>query len=387
MSKPIDRRKRKTKVIFAAGGTCGHLFPAMGLADLVLKKKPEVELMFAGAKLTENVHFDKAKFPFVDITSTTPFRGGFFKAFKSIGTLLKGIRESLTMLGQQKPDLIVGFGSFHAFPILCAAAIKRIPTILFESNSVPGKVIRIFSRRALVTAIYLKEARNYLKGRTVEVEMPIKNVELRRSISQGEARHQLRLESHLPTLLVFGGSQGASGINRHVIDLLSLIKKENMPLQLIHLTGNQEMATEVSELCASMNIPCHAKKFESQMDVVWSAADLAICRSGAMTLSEILHYEVPAILIPYPFAADRHQLKNAQFLEREVGGAIHYPENTVSATLLIERIRHLFSVNSPEMLKMKNAIKTFKSQQKKEDLSGLIVDELNKFREGHGNKK
>jgi UDP-N-acetylglucosamine--N-acetylmuramyl-(pentapeptide) pyrophosphoryl-undecaprenol N-acetylglucosamine transferase len=383
MPKRVDKPKKNKpkpngvpyKVIFAAGGTCGHLFPALGLAEQLLKKKPKVELMFAGAKLAENVHFDK-KFSFRDIASTTPFRRNVIKAFKSIGTLLKGVRESLKLLADQKPDLVIGFGSFHAFPVLCAAAIKKIPLVLFESNSVPGKVIRLFSRKALITAIYLKEAKCYLKGKTIEVEIPVKNPEKRRLLSQKEARDELRLEQNLPTLLVFGGSQGAKKINRHIIDLLPLLKKENLPFQLIHLTGSEEMANEVSQLCASLAIPCYAKQFESRMDIVWNAADLAICRSGAMTLSEILHYEVPAILIPYPFAADQHQLKNAQFLDQKVGGAIHYTEHTVSAALLFEEVRRLTRANSPERLKMKNAIKTFKSQQKKANLGSLIIEVL-----------
>ena len=131
--------KRTHKVIFAAGGTGGHLFPAQALARQLLKKKANVELLFAGAKLTDNVHFDKGKFSHRDITSGTPFRRNVFKAMKSVGALLKGIWESLALLKEQKPDLIIGFGSFHTFPLLCAAVIKKVPLILFESNSIPWK--------------------------------------------------------------------------------------------------------------------------------------------------------------------------------------------------------------------------------------------------------
>ncbi|MGC2595850.1 MAG: undecaprenyldiphospho-muramoylpentapeptide beta-N-acetylglucosaminyltransferase, partial [Rhabdochlamydiaceae bacterium] len=368
--------KRTHKVIFAAGGTGGHLFPAQALAQQLLKKKANVELLFAGAKLTDNVHFDKGKFSHRDITSGTPFRRNVFKAMKSVGALLKGIWESLALLKEQKPDLIIGFGSFHTFPLLCAAVIKKVPLILFESNSIPGKVIRLFSKKAVVTAIYFAEAKHHLKGTSVEVEIPVNNPESRRLVAQEEARHQLRLDSDLPTLLVFGGSQGAKQINQHMIHLLPLLKKEKNSFQLIHLTGSEETAKEVQLLCESLNIPCYTKKFETQMDLVWSAADIAICRSGAMTLSELLHYEVPAILIPYPFAADQHQLKNAQFLQQTVGGAIHYPENSLSPSILADTVHRLIRLNSPERLKMKNGIKAFKTQQKKEDLGNLIMKTL-----------
>ena len=364
--------KRPCTVIFAAGGTCGHLFPALGLAEQMLKNKPEIELFFAGARLSDNDHFDKAKFPFRDITSATPFRGNLFKAFKSLGALLQGVFESMTLFSEKKPDLIIGFGSFHAFPILCAAVIKRVPMVLFESNSIPGKVIRLFSKKALVTGIYFEETKRYLKGKTVEVDIPIKNPHLRRWIPRAEARTLLGLQQNLSTLLIFGGSQGAKKINKLVIEVLPLLKKE-MPFQLIHLTGDEEVANEVSLLCRSLKIPCYSKKFETRMEIVWNAADIAICRSGAMTLSEILCYEVPAILIPYPSSADRHQLKNALFLEQKVGGALHCPEDFLSAALLSEKILSLAHLNSPERLEMKNAIKIFKAQQKKEDLSNLII--------------
>lgn len=368
---------RPNKIIFAAGGTGGHLFPAQGLAEQILKIKPEMELLFAGANLSDNVHFDQTKFHCCDIASTTPFRGNIFNLFKSIGTLLCGIVESLSLLSEKKPDLVIGFGSFHAFPILCAAVIKKIPILLFESNSVPGKVIRLFSKKALVTGIYFEEAKYALKGKTVEVEIPIRNPHSRRLIPQAEARMRLGLQPDLPTVLIFGGSQGAKQINKLALELLPMLKKE-ISFQLIHLTGDEEIAKKVSLHCESLKITCYSKKFETQMDIVWNAADIAVCRSGAMTLSELLYYAVPAILIPYPFAADQHQLKNALFLEQKVGGAIHYPETVVSAKLLSEKILDLTRMNSPERVKMKNALKMFKAAQKKEELSQLVIKILDK---------
>ena len=170
----------------------------------------------------------------------------------------------------------------------------------------------------------------------------------------------------LPTLLVFGGSQGAKQINQHMIHLLPLLKKEKNSFQLIHLTGSEETAKEVQLLCESLNIPCYTKKFETQMDLVWSAADIAICRSGAMTLSELLHYEVPAILIPYPFAADQHQLKNAQFLQQTVGGAIHYPENSLSPSILADTVHRLIGSEFSRKTKdEKMGSRLLKTQQKK----------------------
>ena len=366
--------KQPKKVVFAAGGTGGHLFPAQALAEQLLKTQ-DIELLFAAAKLGDNAYFDKTKFAFKDIQSTTPFRGSLLKAFKSIGTLLKGIRESMQLLKQQRPDVVIGFGSFHSFPVLCAAMLKRIPIILFESNAIPGKVVRLFSPRALLTGIFFAEAKNHLKGKTVEVEIPKKAASA--TVSQQEARQAFQLDPDRLTLLVFGGSQGAKVINKQVLELIPLLHQKNLSFQLIHCTGSKEMAQEVANLCKSLNIPCHVKEFEAQMDIAWSAADIVICRAGAMTLSELLHHEVPGILIPYPFAADQHQLKNALFLEKKVGGAVHLLEGSLNAELLFKTLLPL--VSSDSRGKMKMAIKSFKAQQKKADLGSLILEMLQKL--------
>ncbi len=364
MSKP-------KKVVFAAGGTGGHLFPAQALASQLLEENGSLDLFFAGAKLRVNPYFDKEKFRYYDIASTTPFRGSFLKLFQTAAILIKGIVESYLLLSKEKPALVVGFGSFHAFPVLCAAFLKRIPLVLFESNAIPGKVIRLFSKKAKFTGIYFSDAKNYLKGKAVEVEIPTKISSS--SLSKQEAKAELNLDLNLVTLLIFGGSQGAKGINKNVLGMLPLLKEEKFPFQIIHLTGCDETAKEVTDLCALLNIPCYVKKFEKQMEKVWKAADIAICRSGAMTLSELLHHEVPAILIPYPAASDQHQLKNALFLEK-VGGAIPKIESALTPQTLAQAVLSFIALEKRS--EMQKAMRTFKEQQKKGVLSKLISELL-----------
>jgi UDP-N-acetylglucosamine--N-acetylmuramyl-(pentapeptide) pyrophosphoryl-undecaprenol N-acetylglucosamine transferase len=368
--------KQGKKIIFAAGGTGGHLFPAQALAELLQKRMPHITLLFAGAHLSGNVHFDKMKFPFTDVSSATPFGRNLFKAFRSLACLFKGVRQSFSLLASHEPDLVIGFGSFHAFPILFAARMKRIPVILFESNAIPGKVVRFFSKRALFTAVYFSGAKQHLKGKTIEVEIPIKNPESRKKIDAKQARTELGLDPHLSTILVFGGSQGAKKINQEILELLPLLKKGNTDFQLIHLTGSEEMAAQVTHCCAALNIPSYVKKFETRMNLAWSAADLAICRSGAMTVSELLHYEVPSILVPYPSAADQHQHLNALFIEQKVGGGIVYLEHAVSGASFVEAVQRLICLDSPEKIKMKKAITAFKMEKNKHDLTALVIEVL-----------
>ena len=311
------------KILIAAGGTGGHLFPAQALAEQLSDGSPELELFFAGAKLSTNSYFDKENYRFYDVASTTPFRGGVVAALKSVGILLKGIGESLKLLSKERPSLVIGFGSFHVFPLLCAAVLKRIPIVLFESNAIPGKVVRLFSKKAKWTGIYFSSARNYLKGHVIDVEIPVrKAIDL--SLSKQTARRQFGLSPDVMTLLIFGGSQGAKGINKNILEMLPLLKNAGLFFQCIHFTGCDETATEVSRRCLELGVGCYAKKFEKRMDLAWGAADAVICRAGAMTLAELLRSEVPGILIPYPSASDGHQLKMRSFWKNKSGGQCIY---------------------------------------------------------------
>lgn len=361
----------RKKVLFAAGGTGGHLFPAQALAEQLMEENGAIELLFAGASLSGNAYFDQKKFRFCDIASKTPLRGGFFNRVRSFGTLLRGVFASLRLLSKEKPDLVVGFGSFHAFPILCAAVLKRIPLVLFESNAIPGKVVRLFSKRAHFTGIYFSEAEKHLKGKTCDVQIPKKG--LLSSIEKQTARAYWQLDPHLPTLLVFGGSQGSKRINEVLLDLLPRLKD---PFQLIHFTGDEKMAGDISALCRSLSIPSYVKKFEPLMHNAWSAADVAICRAGAMTLSEVLQHEVPAILVPYPQASDQHQLRNAQYLQKQVQGAIHMEESSLNAESLYHALTPLLARESAQRESLQRGLAHFKQTQKKEDLGRLIKDLL-----------
>ncbi len=368
--------KTTRSVIFAAGGTGGHLFPAQALAKQLLHACPDIDLLFAGARLSTNAYLDKTAFSYCDVASTTPFQGGILGKVKSVFVLLKGIRESLRILSRTKPDLVVGFGSFHAFPVLCAAAIKKIPLVLFESNALPGKVVRLFSKRALLTGIYFAGAQKHLKGKSVEVEIPRKEQSSLAPLSKEEARLQLGLDPYLMTLLVFGGSQGAKVINQTLIAAASLLREKGLAFQLIHLTGCEQTAAAAKEEYERLGISSYVKKFETRMELPWSAADMAICRSGALTVSELLHYAVPSLLIPFPAASDQHQRVNAQFLEQTVQGALHLSQDALTAETLARGILQL--ADAAKRGEMKRSIKAYNARQDKADLGTILTEILKK---------
>lgn len=357
----------KKKVLIAVGGTGGHVFPAVGLAEELLDTNQDLYILFAGAGLSTNRYFNREQFAYCDIESATPARGGIVGAIRSLRALSKGLIASLKLLSKETPHLVVGFGSFHAFPLICAAVLKRIPLVLFESNALPGRVIRLFSKRAQFTGIYFPPAKQHLRGKSVEVHIPKRKSVPTSTLSNREAKAQLGLDEHRPTLLVFGGSQGARAINAAVSEML----RGEFPFQLIHFTGSEEVASDIKQLCAQRGIRCYVKPFEPRMAVVWKAANMALCRAGAMTLSELIEHEVPCVLIPYRFASENHQMKNALFMQNEVKGGFVLEERNLSGVRLLEEILHL------DLSVLSAGISHFKKKQSKHSFSQCVSELLN----------
>jgi UDP-N-acetylglucosamine--N-acetylmuramyl-(pentapeptide) pyrophosphoryl-undecaprenol N-acetylglucosamine transferase len=363
------------RVLVAAGGTGGHLFPAQALAEGLLKREKGIEVLFAGKGLALNKYFYRDLFSFRDIESATPFGGQLRGVFRSIRGIVRGLKQSFAILKEFQPDLVVGFGSYHTFPLLLAALIKNIPIALFEPNSIPGKVNRLFSRFSILSAVQFAEATQYMSGRIVEVSIPLWQRGGVKRAHVGSSREYFQLDPERVTLLVFGGSQGAASINKVVSKVLEkgIARKD---LQVVHITGNVAAKQEVEDCYRQIGLLACVKDFETRMDHAWRAADFAICRSGAATLGELIAFEVPAILIPFPKAADDHQTKNALFLQNQVRGGIHLSEEDLSEESLVMALEKMLSSNATEMRSMKESIRTFKVQAQKGDLCSLICEVL-----------
>lgn len=347
---------KKSKVILAVGGTGGHLFPAQALA----RDLKDMEILFAGSGLSKNRYFLKNAFPYKEVQSGTFLTSNLRRNIKGIFSLIKGFYESLKLFKEFQPDLVVGFGSYHVFPLLLAATFKKIPMVLFASDTIPGKVIRFFSKKALISAVQFEEAKKYLKGNTIAVNIPFWSQGNHQPLTRSEACAYYQLDNDCYTLLIFGGSQGAQALNQ-IAAQISL----KVPFQVLHFVGHEKNVGEIEESYKKRGIKACVKPFEEKMHYAWTAADLAICRAGAATLAEILFYEVPAILVPYPYAADDHQKMNAQVFEK-AGGTLMLIEKELSAEKLSSHVEQL-----PLSL-MKEKLKAFKQKDKKEDLSTII---------------
>jgi UDP-N-acetylglucosamine--N-acetylmuramyl-(pentapeptide) pyrophosphoryl-undecaprenol N-acetylglucosamine transferase len=299
---------RKLKVLVATGGTGGHLFPAKQLTELM----PDDECVFAGHQLEKTPFFDR-KVPYYEIPSSN----------RNPLALLKGLLRSVRLLWRFKPDVVVGFGSFHSFPVLLAAAILRKKIVLFEANCSVGKVNRLFAPFAKKVAFQfpLKEK----KAAYVPL-LPWIGKQTT-TLSAADARKSYGLDPDVFTILVFGGSQGAVFINKTFCAAAHLLKK---PFQVIHFTGKNDPEIKYE-------VPHVVKPFETEMAKAYAAADLVVCRCGAGTTAELIRFQKPAILIPYPYAYD-HQRKNGEFLKQ---GARVLLQATVTAANLAQEIEQM----------------------------------------------
>ncbi|ADI38737.1 UDP-N-acetylglucosamine--N-acetylmuramyl-(pentapeptide) pyrophosphoryl-undecaprenol N-acetylglucosamine transferase [Waddlia chondrophila] len=339
----MDRRK----VVIAAGGTGGHLFPALSLAHQLEKRGDSI--LFAGGKLGANSLFDKGRFPFQEISCARPtFKSPLFP-FK----IAKGIVQSVNIFRTFKPDFLIGFGSYYTFPVLAAAKMMKVPFVIHEQNRVPGRVNRLFTSSASFTAIHFPSVAGKIKGKCQLVEMPLRPG-FEKRWDPVEAKREYGFSDELPVILVFGGSQGAEAINQLLYDSAELLTR----FQILHFTGTVDGEKKLARRYGEAGIKAHVRVFEKEMARAWSAADLAVSRAGAASIAEQLAAAVPGILIPYPYATDRHQDANADYLI-SLKGAVKIPQSQLSPATFIEAIDSML----PKLESMRSALLGKETQQ------------------------
>ncbi len=366
------------KVIITVGGTGGHIFPALALAKQLQRSAPDVKLMFVGGNLATNPYFDQGTFLYRSVDCSS-LHGNLLKYLKGAGSILRGWWQSRTAIREFKPDLIVGFGSYYTLPTLLAAKMLKVPIVLHEANSIPGKVNRLLARHAVVTGIHFPSAASLLDGKTLEVGMPLREGFHLGAITRVQARDYFFLDHDKITLLVFGGSQGAQAINKLVSDALTgHYKGQKDRLQVLHFTGDKTQAASIEKAYSDLGIRSCVKDFEKRMDYAWQSADLMISRSGAGTIAEQMEFEVPGILIPYPQASENHQNINADFMAKTVGGAVKFLEKQLTPALLAERIETILNHDHILLHSMRGAMRAYKRQERRKDLCALVLEILDK---------
>lgn len=358
-------------MIITSGGTGGHIFPAMALADQLAS---EVEVIFVGGGLSKNRYFHQQQYIFKDVSCGMMSLGKPLKSVLSCGHIIKGIWQTRKLLKQLKPDIVVGFGSYYTLPTIIAAKMYGIPVVLHEANRIPGRVNRLLSKYVTLTGVHFPDTTFQLKGKSQEIPIPLRKEYKKDLISLQDARGYFGLSPQQPTILIFGGSQGAQAINRFSSEALILCSKEGFVPQVIHITGSEVSTKELQAKYAKAGIRCCVKTFENQMYMAWQAADFMISRSGAGTIAEQLEFEVPGILIPFPQAMDNHQESNADFMSCIIGGGIRIRENELTPALLKEEMIPLFANEKEQLQEMQYRMKKFKMQKSSPQLGDVILE-------------
>lgn len=367
----------KKKIMIVVGGTGGHVIPSVSLAKELYKAEPGITLMFVGGNLKNNRFFDSQAFLHESVQCSTLNSKNPIRLLKNGFKILKGIFQSRSIIQRFQPDLIVGFGSFYTFPTLVAAKLSNIPILLHEANSIPGKVNRMLSKHAVATGIQFPETASLLKGKTMEVCLPLREGYTLGALTKCQARNYFGLDKDKTTLLVFGGSQGAKKINEMVSQaLIYHFDGLKDSIQVLHFLGEGASQKEFQDLYDKNEIKACVKNYEKRMDYAWTAADLVISRAGASTIAEQMEFEVAGLLIPYPFASDQHQEKNAHFITKTVGGAVCFMEKDLNEKILGKKISTLLNHDQILISAMKDALRQYKKNVRQKDLCTFVLDHL-----------
>ncbi len=332
------------RLLIAAGGTGGHVYPGIAIAEEWRRRHPDSEVTFVGTtRGLESTAVPQAGFSLRTIAARGIPRQIGFGMLRAGAAGAQSLVQASAILRELKPDVVVVTGGYVSGPVGLMAKLRGIPVVVQEQNSVPGATNRWLNLIADEVHISFVESRSYFRRRD---NLKVTGNPIRRSLLRQDrtsAYESLQLDPNKSTLLVFGGSRGAASINKAFQDALPRLTRISN-LQIIWQTGKDD-APAMEERARGLSIPVHVLPYLDQMEKAYAVADLAICRAGAMTIAELTACGVPAILVPYPFATHDHQTVNARGLA-ERGAAEVIRDDQLTADDLAKRIIHLFQDES-----------------------------------------
>ncbi len=338
--KPRDSEK-SLKVVLAGGGTGGHLFPGIAIAQELMARNSQNEVVFAstGNQFEQRV-LSKMNLALERITVEGIKGRGLWNQVKSICKLPKGIIQSMRIVIRFKPNLIVGLGSYSAGPVVLAAWLLRKKIVLHEQNLLPGITNRMLARFAVRIFVSFEDT----KVRFAPQKVQFTGNPVRHDILNYAGHHVAEEEREARqkpfTILIIGGSQGAHRINLAVIEALEYLTIKEK-LAFVHQTGAADEKT-VKDAYGGHHITSQVGSFFDHMAALYQDADLIICRAGATTVAEITALGKAVIFIPFPYAADNHQVLNAQSLSK-CGAAEMILEKDLNGNILAEKIQYYAS--------------------------------------------
>lgn len=309
------------RVIIAGGGTGGHIFPAISVAEEILKRSGTNEVLFVGTKRgLENELLSKRGFGVEHISARGIKGKGVGKSVSALLAACKGVSDSMSIIKRFVPDVVLGVGGYVSGPAVLAASLRGIPTAICEQNGYPGLTNRILGRFVRkVFATFDESVKFFPRGKVVITGNPVREDILRSP--------KVKKDAGVITVLVFGGSQGAHKLNASVPEAVSRLGGSG--IKVIHQTGDRDFEP-VQNAYAEHGIDARVLRFIDDMAGAYAEADFVIGRSGAGTVAEITALGKPSLLVPYPYATNDHQMENARVLER-AGAAVIVEDKDATA--------------------------------------------------------
>ncbi|MBF0607077.1 MAG: undecaprenyldiphospho-muramoylpentapeptide beta-N-acetylglucosaminyltransferase [Magnetococcales bacterium] len=300
----------RCKVVIAGGGTGGHLYPAIAIAEEIKKKMPQADILFMGTDRGIETRVLPLEKYYVKLLRTEGFVGvSLGKKIWAFFKLLVAFFDAVSFLRGVRPSVVIGTGGYASFVPVAAAALLSIPIVIHEQNSIPGLANKLLSKVADKVCITYESSLDYLpKDKAIITGNPVREKILKATRAQGLEMFSLR--DDLLTVLIFGGSAGATAINKAVMGTLPLLNNYKDKIQFLHQTGNADYEL-VRGTYQHNGFSGTVAPFIFNMPEAYACCDMLISRAGATTLAEITTIGIPAILIPYPYAAGAHQEANA----------------------------------------------------------------------------
>jgi len=349
------------RVLIAGGGTGGHLFPAVAMAETFRMREPAGAILFVGKKAPLEVStLSKKGFDHVGIAAEG-FKGrGFWQQVRSLAIFPKGFWQAIGIIWRFNPDIIIGVGGYASGAVALAAKLMGKKMVIHEQNLIPGFTNRLLGRFADRIFISFPDSLTiFNRSKVLVTGNPVRRELLGPSAT--------KLASGWFTVLVVGGSQGAHAINCAVVEALDHLKTPAR-IRFFHQTGPKDVGG-VTHAYEAREIRATVKPFFEHMADPYLLADLVICRAGATTVAELTTLGKPAIFIPYPFAANNHQERNARYIS-EAGGGEMILEKNLNGPLLAEKIDYY--VSNPKALE-EMAARAFALGRP--DAADIIVDQ------------
>ena len=367
------------RIVLTGGGTGGHLFPALALAEEFKERDRDCEILFIGSAtgIEKNI---VPKYGYqLELLDTEGFKDK--RWLNKLTALLKAVKAVIVaarILNSFRPDGVIGTGGYSSGPVILAARFLRIKTAILEQNTIPGLTNRILGKFVNMIFVAFEESKKYFPGRRVIMAgNPVRKELLKTEVRSQESGVMGKNERF--TILVFGGSQGAKAVNTAFLDAMEYLADIRGSIRIIHQTGDADYLA-IKKTYERKGIKADVFRFIDDMAAVYSLADLVICRAGATSIAEITAMGLASILIPYPFAANNHQEINARCLS-DKGGAVMMRQDEIIGDVLASVLRRFYN-NPMELKRLREKALSFGKPDAANDIVNTFYGFISKVRRG-----